>query len=185
MESPFYLNLKGGSFFLSLILVVIIASCSKGRISDQVFLPPSPPLPSPSTTFSSDTTSITPTQYPESFITNNISGCINDMKFLEDINFQDWSQVSPGQAINKYWLVENVGSCDWDENYRLKLISGDPLGSPSELFLFPAEAGKQIKLSVQFIAPSQAGSYQGIWQAYDPSDQPFGDQISIVISVQP
>ena len=65
------------------------------------------------------TTSETPT--PEN--------CTNDLKYLTDLTVPDGSPVNPGEKIDKQWLVQNSGTCNWDDNYRLKLVNGfQPVG---------------------------------------------------------
>jgi hypothetical protein len=94
--------------------------------------------------------------------------------------------VSPGQAIEKQWLVQNDGSCDWDELYRLKLVDGYPaLGAASEMALFPARAGTKTMLSINFTAPLEAGTYRTVWQATNPQGIAFGAAIYMEVIVRP
>jgi hypothetical protein len=110
--------------------------------------------------------------------------CIDSLRYLEDLNYPDGSSVTPGQAIEKQWRVENNGSCDWDGSYRLKLVDQYPaLGAETELPLFPARAGSQATLSINFVAPLEAGTYRTAWQAYNSESLPFGDTVYMVIIV--
>jgi len=112
--------------------------------------------------------------------------CTASLKYLQDLNYPDGSLVSPGQSIEKQWSVENNGTCDWDSRYRLKLIDGfPPLGAAGELALYPAGAGFQATLTIDFTAPVDAGTYRTSWQAVDPQGSPFGDAIYMEIIVQP
>lgn len=92
--------------------------------------------------------------------------------------------MSPGSSIDKRWLVENRGSCNWDERYRLKRISGPPMAAADEQSLFPARSGTQAVIRVLLTAPSEPGAYHSAWQAYDPQGNPFGDPIFIEIVVE-
>jgi hypothetical protein len=112
--------------------------------------------------------------------------CTASLRYLQDINYPDGSLVTPGQSVEKQWRVENNGSCDWDERYRLKLLDGFPsLGASSEQALYPARAGFQTTILINFTAPLDGGTYRTSWQAVDPQGIPFGDAIFMEIIVQP
>ena len=93
--------------------------------------------------------------------------------------------VAPGESLDKQWLVQNSGSCNWDERYHLRLISEEALGAAPEQALYPARAGTQATLQVSFIAPSDAGEYTSEWQAFDSNGLPFGESFFIKVVVQP
>lgn len=96
----------------------------------------------------------------------------------------DGTILSPGTNIDKQWLVDNSGTCNWDSHYRLKWVGGDPLGAVPEQALYPARAGTRINLRIVFTAPAAVGSYESAWQAYDPDGNPFGDLVYVRIVVQ-
>jgi len=89
----------------------------------------------------------------------------------------------PGQFVDKQWLVENSGTCNWDSRYRLRFIGGEALGAPTDLPLYPARAGARVTLRILFTAPSEAGSYQSQWQAQSPDGTLFGDAVYLLIIV--
>jgi hypothetical protein len=109
--------------------------------------------------------------------------CTNNLTFLETVSIPDGTLVHPGDQVDKRWLVQNSGSCNWDEHYLLKSITGTGLDAPIELALYPARSGAKVTIRIQLIAPSEPGSYQGTWQAYDPQGQPFGDLLVLLIVV--
>jgi hypothetical protein len=109
--------------------------------------------------------------------------CTDDLIFLEDITLPDGAAVKPGQSLDKRWLVENSGTCNWDERYHLKFASGAELGAPIDQALFPARSGAKATLRIVFTAPAEPGTYQSAWQAYDPLGQPFGDPIYLQVVV--
>lgn len=109
--------------------------------------------------------------------------CSNGLRFVEDLTIPDGTQVAPGQIIDKRWRVENVGDCNWNEFYRLRLVAGPDLGSPSEQALYPARSGTQAMIRAFFVAPAEPGVYRSAWQAYDPQGRPFGDTVFIQIIV--
>ncbi len=87
--------------------------------------------------------------------------------------------------MDKQWLVQNSGSCNWDSTYRLKWIGGDPMGAATEQSLYPARAGTQATLRIIFSAPAGEGLYESAWQAVDPDGNVFGDLVFIKIVVTP
>ncbi len=110
--------------------------------------------------------------------------CTPSLRYLSDITYPDGTLVSPGQRIQKQWQVENNGSCDWQADYRLKLVGGFPLGVFGEVALYPARAATQAVIEITFTAPTAPGPYRSAWQAFDASGNPFGDVVYIDIVVQ-
>jgi hypothetical protein len=111
--------------------------------------------------------------------------CTSNLTFLYDITIPDGTSIQPAAQIDKQWLVQNSGSCNWDDRYRLRLVSGDPLGAPTEQALFPARSGTQATIRIVFIAPETPGAYTSEWQAYGPDGLPFGTSFFIKIVVSP
>jgi hypothetical protein len=109
--------------------------------------------------------------------------CTNNLTFLDDLSLPDGTIVKPGAPLDKRWSVENSGTCNWDENYRLKFMSGAELGAPLDQGLFPARSGSKATLRILFTAPSEPGTYQSAWQAYDPQGKSFGDLVYIQVVV--
>jgi hypothetical protein len=109
--------------------------------------------------------------------------CTNNAHFVADVTVPDGTEFTPGQPIDKQWRVRNTGSCDWDADYRLVLVSGNALGAASEVALYPAKAGNEAILQLSMIAPPDPGSYTGRWQARSPAAKLFGDRIFVTINV--
>ena len=80
-------------------------------------------------------------------------------------------------------LQKNNGSCNWNGEYSLVLISGADMGTPPEKALIPARSGNQAEIRIIFTAPTEPGSYRSAWQAQDPQGDLFGDPIFIEIVV--
>lgn len=157
-------------------LGLLLAACT-----GYVTVPPSPsPVPSlalllPTETFTT-LQPLPPTSTP---------ACIDGLSFVSDVTIPDDTNVVPGSSLDKQWLVQNSGSCNWDNRYRLRFISGDPLGAATEQSLYPARVGTQATLRIIFTAPKDAGEYVSEWQAFDPNGIPFGDSFFIKIIVSP
>jgi len=111
--------------------------------------------------------------------------CTNILTYIRDLTIPDDTAIAPGHSIDKQWLVINGGTCNWDARYRLKLISGDAMGTTSEQALYPARAGTQATIRIIFTAPTAAGTYRNAWQAFGPNNEAFGDAIYIRINVTP
>ena len=110
--------------------------------------------------------------------------CSSDLKFVQDATVPDGSVVAAGATIDKRWIVENSGACNWDERFRLKLIEGPEMGAIAEQALYPARSGAQAVLRILFTAPMEPGVYISAWQALDPLGQPFGQVIYMQIEVR-
>lgn len=91
--------------------------------------------------------------------------------------------MEPGETLDKRWLVENSGTCNWDHRFSLRLIAGLNMGVETEMSLFPARSGTQSEVRIQFTAPPDPGAYRSAWQAQDPQGNFFGDPIFIEVVV--
>ena len=109
--------------------------------------------------------------------------CTNNLTYLQDLSIPDGSQVATGSMLDKRWKVRNSGTCNWDDNYQIKLVDGNELGA-KEQSLYPARSGTELTIQIIFTAPNEPGTYQSAWQAYDPQGNPFGDLFYIQIVTQ-
>jgi hypothetical protein len=110
--------------------------------------------------------------------------CTDGLAFVEDVTIPDRTVVSPGARIDKQWLVQNNGTCNWDSRYRLRFVGGLEMSAAAEQALYPARAGSQATIRIVFTAPGEPGNYSTAWQAVDPNGQPFGDAVFMEIIVQ-
>lgn len=115
----------------------------------------------------------------------SLPSCTDSLTFIADLTIPDGTIVQPGDVIQKEWLVENSGTCHWNARYKLRLINGSEMGAEAEQLLYPARAGAEAVLRLEFIAPSVPGNYGSGWQAIDPNGNPFGDFVYMQIIVQP
>ena len=159
----------GAFIFLSILL----AGCSlpSAKASNvptrDVFIPQSVATSTPRESLSNQDSGSSPEQ------------CTNDLKFLKDLTIPDGSSVPAGSTLEKQWSIQNSGTCNWDKAYRLKLIAGTALGALTEQLLVPARGGSQAVINITFTAPSEPGQYRSAWQAFSPSDEPFGEAIFV------
>jgi hypothetical protein len=174
---------KTKSFLPAVILLAGLTGCQ------AVILTETPPV-----YFIPPTAAVTPTAEPSAtpaVVSTSIprptenAGCSNLLAYIKDLTIPDGSMFSPGESIDKRWQVENQGTCNWNSRYSLRLTGGDPMGAASEQSLFPALAGNQAVIRINFKAPAEGGKYRSSWQAYSPDSKAFGDPIFIEIDVIP
>ncbi len=150
-----------------------------------LFIPPK--AATPTLPLVQGNTPVIPTFTPQPLATASPTAtppCTDGLAFVEDLTVPDGSVVSPGASIDKQWLVQNNGTCNWDSRYRLKFVGGLDMGATAEQALYPARAGSQATIRITFTAPSEPGTYTTAWQAIDPNGSPFGDAIFMKIVVQ-
>ena len=111
------------------------------------------------------------------------TNCVSNLSFIEDVTIPDNSYIPFGATIDKQWLVENNGTCNWNSAYRLRHVGGAVLGAPEEVALFPAKSGTQVTIQITFTAPFEEGVYESAWQAIDRNGVAFGDLIYMRIIV--
>lgn len=177
-------------FFLNRQLILLTGIFLAQACAPQpAFTPFRPPTSVPPTQLLPTTTPIpalfTPLPTPTVTATVTAGPCANALSFLDDTTVDDGTSFLPGAAIDKQWLVQNSGTCNWDATYRLKWVGGNPMGAAEEQFIYPARARTQATLRIIFTAPAEAGSYESAWQAVDPNGNFFGDLIFIKIVVAP
>jgi hypothetical protein len=174
---------RSALFLLSIFLFAVACSPQPAPT------PFRPPTAIPPTQILPTTTPLpalfTPTLEPTPISTPTEGPCTNTLTFLDDLTVEDGSTFSPGASIDKQWLVQNDGTCNWDSNYKLKWVGGFTLGVAEEQPLFPAAAGVQVTLRIVFTAPVEPGTYESSWQAIDPDSNAFGDLIFMKIAVTP
>jgi hypothetical protein len=154
----------------------VIRSKNSSILSSQhsAYLPP--------TVAPSLTPTITPTPTP--VVPTQPANCLSLLTFISDLTVPDGSVYKPGAQIDKRWLVENSGTCHWNETYQLRLVTGDDMGVEPTQALPLTPSGEQNEIQILFTAPEQPGNYQSAWQAYTGSGMPFGDVFYVDVVVE-
>lgn len=92
-----------------------------------------------------------------------------------DVTIPDDSSINPGQNFTKTWKLVNAGSCTWNTSYSADFFYGDQMGAadsvPLQEIVPPSHS---VEISVEMVAPSTPGKYQGNWKLADPSGTLFG-----------
>jgi hypothetical protein len=160
-----------------LILLALTACGDGGQISPtaEVYRAPTQAVtPTPLPVISPEPGEARPTPEP---------ACTNALWFFQDLTIPDGTEVSPGERLDKRWLVQNAGTCNWNARYQVRLVAGPNMGIPQTQALYPARAGTEVTLRMTFIAPDEPGTYRSAWQAFDPDGEPFGDPFFIEVVV--
>ncbi|MCJ7623771.1 MAG: NBR1-Ig-like domain-containing protein [Anaerolineaceae bacterium] len=195
-----FVNRRACLSFLSIFIIILITSaCNLSSIhtapdsdESQFFIPPTiapteeptPPSTSVPTSSVVDENSSDPAEEENVETDSTARDCQDSLVFISDITIPDGTKVVAGSTLDKQWEIENNGTCNWNEGYSIHLISGPELGADSEQSLAPARSGSRTTIRVEFTAPEQPGSYQSIWQAYNPEEEPFGDTFYIEVIVE-
>src|SRR5215204_1125085 len=184
---PFYfydmLRRMPSRSLLILLLTLIAASACSPLTTQTPFIPPTAQsllieptfIINPTPNVGVQTTPLPTIALPTA--TLNPADCVNNLTFIEDLTIPDNISIVYGANIDKQWLVQNSGTCNWNAGYRLRYIGGAILDAPEELALYPAKSGTQATLQITFTAPFSDGEFESAWQAFDPSGLAFGDPI--------
>jgi len=104
--------------------------------------------------------------------------------FVSDPTIPDGSVIAPGAAFRKTWKLQNGGTTTWTTSYTLGFISGDQMGTITSVPLTQTVSpGQQVDVSVDMVAPTAVGTYQGYWKMKNASGQLFNDSVYVLIAV--
>jgi hypothetical protein len=92
-----------------------------------------------------------------------------------DVSITDGTVLMPGQPFSKTWRLVNAGSCTWTQDYSVVWFSGSNLAPANrENFNSPVRPGEIVEITVDMLAPSEAGAYQSNWKIEDGNGVMFG-----------
>jgi hypothetical protein len=92
-----------------------------------------------------------------------------------DVTVPDDTQMSPGQSFTKTWRLRNSGTCTWSKDYSVAVFSGEAMSAPSSVPLpNKFQPGQSMDISVDLVAPTAPGTYQGNWKLRNASGTWFG-----------
>jgi len=95
-----------------------------------------------------------------------------------DVNYPDDTSVTPGQDFIKTWKVKNIGTCTWGAGYTLVYAGYTDKMSGQAVAFGEILPGQEVEISVQFKAPSEAGTYVSAWTLANAAGIPFfGDNV--------
>jgi hypothetical protein len=92
-----------------------------------------------------------------------------------DVTIVDDTIFHYGEPLTKTWRIRNIGTCTWNNTYRLILAGGDKFAGPQAVPLPSDVAPNQtVDVSVTLTAPGSTGEYQSFWQLQAPDGTLFG-----------
>lgn len=101
-----------------------------------------------------------------------------------DVNVPDNTPMQLGQQFVKTWRVQNNGSCTWGAGYKLVFSYGSQMSGVPQPFTGVVGPGQEVELSVNFKAPTQAGTYFSAWQLSNAAAKPFPKVVYVKIVVK-
>ena len=101
---------------------------------------------------------------------DNPADCINKASFVSDVSIPDNADVNAGTAFTKTWRIQNTGTCIWWSGYTLTHYSQEAMSAPAAVPLPVTNPGETVDLSVDLVAPSVPGTYQGNFVVKNPAD---------------
>jgi len=147
------------------------------------------PSATPTPTFSLPTPTFTATQSsPVATATNTqttsgsssggtgIFSACDRADFVADITIPDGTEMASGSVFTKTWEVKNVGTCAWNETYKVIFYFGQQMAAQSSFKLTTekVDVGDTLRISIQMTAPSQVGEYYSHWRFQNDKGEIFG-----------
>jgi Ig-like domain from next to BRCA1 gene/SdrD B-like domain len=106
------------------------------------------------------------------------------LRWVSDVTIPDGTAMAPGVQFTKTWRVQNTGSCAFLGTLNF-VGKGNQMGGQSPMALSKTEAGQQADVSINLIAPTQAGDYYGTWQPRTTDGTPMENLVvRIKVSAQ-
>jgi len=121
-----------------------------------------------------------------------VPACVDGMAFVNDLNYDDNNMTAPpifgpGQSFTKSWRVRNSGNCAWPAGYQLAYsygnVAGAQMGGSAISIGREVAPGATVDLSVNLVAPTTPGTYQGFWTLRGAGGVAFGQVIWVGITV--
>jgi len=109
-------------------------------------------------------------------------GC-NNSAFVSDVTVPDNQQIAPGAVFTKTWRLQNNGTCAWNTNYKLTVVSGEAMGGVTTTISQTVNAGSTADVSVTLTAPATPKTYVGYWKLSTDTGQAFGMSFYVQIVV--
>lgn len=96
-------------------------------------------------------------------------------EFEADVTVPDGAIFAPNEAFTKTWRIKNTGVSTWTTAYALFFVSGALMGGPASVPM-PKDVppGASVEITVDLIAPTEPGIYQGFWKLRNAGGGVFG-----------
>ncbi len=97
----------------------------------------------------------------------------------------DNTKFEQGQKFTVTWTIDNKGTSNWSANYYIQFASGEQMGAVEKVFLpYPVQPNRNVKISVDFVAPQETGVKQSNWKLFNANGTAFYD-FYIIVEVVP
>ncbi|MBN2146430.1 MAG: hypothetical protein JW726_03535 [Anaerolineales bacterium] len=104
--------------------------------------------------------------------------------YVSDVTIPDGTDMEPDEDFTKTWRIQNIGTTTWTTSYKLVFISGDKMGDVTSVALQGNVAPNEtVDVSVELVAPGEAGKYRGYWKMINAAGEYFNDSIYVEIDV--
>ena len=95
-----------------------------------------------------------------------------------ELNTPDLAPLPAGANFTKTWRIQNIGSCTWTPEYDLIFVDGYRMEAAAtqsiNAYVLP---GQSVDVSVQMVAPAEAGIHTGYWKLRNAQGVIFGSGI--------
>lgn len=96
-------------------------------------------------------------------------------KVVEDVTVEEDTIFTPNATFTKIWLVKNMGTCTWNDEFDLVFDGGDRMGPKA--FDFPdgrVRPGDSVELLAELTAPDDEGRQRSDWMLKSDRGDVFG-----------
>jgi hypothetical protein len=109
----------------------------------------------------------------------------NDAMFTGEENYPDGSVLKSGQEFQKYWAIQNTGTCTWDEGYEFHYNGGtlDGYSIKIKKAVDFVEPGEVITFQVNLTASLEPNTYTDTWSMMDDKGFIFGPSPIATVSI--
>lgn len=98
---------------------------------------------------------------------NQQEGCFYHM-VLNNETIPDDTIMKPGQHFTKTWNVYNDSNCPWLSDFSFKNVNGKNFNASPIKLGQTVDMGSSVNISINMIAPTNAGTFESTWQLFDP-----------------
>jgi hypothetical protein len=109
-------------------------------------------------------------------------GC-NNLAFIRDVTVPSGTVFKPGDDFVKTWKVANTGTCKWEYQYEIVLLSGNAFNGKTTKLNRVVTVGDWSEISVGMGAPKNPGDYTSYWRMADPNGNMFGASLAVSFTV--
>ncbi len=204
--------MKSRTLVASILATLLLASCASGpavptpdaaliqtsaaqtvvanfTLTASAFTPtsgvPATDTPAPADTGGPGVATSTPTLLPGGVTaTQTLCDALSFDPATVDVNVPDNTQMQLGQQFVKTWRVRNNGSCSWGAGYKMVFSYGTQMSGVPQAFTGVVGPGQEVELSVNFKAPTQAGTYFSAWQLSNAAGNAFPKVVFVKIVVK-